>query len=436
MLRLFVRFTSPVGRLVDGALDARIDCVVWDDADGVKSQGRTDAAGLATLIAEEAPWATDPAQVVAFVPTAEVVALRCEVPGRTAAQLRRAARYAVEPFITEDIDTMHVACGALARHKPVHCLVTPRDAMRAWLDVLGNAGLAAGCMTPEAMALPADGGTIAVLYDGEDALVRAGDQVASIDVANLAAALVSLRADLDEADGVLLHQVNGGLSAVDLRAAGFATDEVEEVEEVGEVGSEGSVLAELARSFDARAAIDLLQGEFTAKRHANGAWSRWRPAAVLAGAWLVLGLLVAGAQGLWANRQADGYRAEAVALYREIYGVDRAPGNPATRMRVRLGQAPETRLGFHRLLGHLGVALSDLSGKYELRSVSYTERGGFGADVLVADYDVLDELKAALGARGLDLEIVSAEQHEERARASIRLADHWIGPGWAGDKRG
>ena len=113
-----------------------------------------------------------------------------------------------------------------------------------------------------------------------------------------------------------------------------------------------------------------------------------------------------------------------------------APGNPATRMRVRLGQAPETRLGFHRLLGHLGVALSDLSGKYELRSVSYSERGGFGADVLVADYDVLDELKAALGERGLDLEIVSAEQHEDRARASIRIADHWIGPGWAGDRRG
>ena len=432
MLRLFVRFTSPVG-LPDGALDARIDCVVWDDADGVKTQGRTDAAGLATLIAEEAPWATDPARVVAFVPTAEVVALRCEVPGRTAAQLRRAARYAVEPFITEDIDTMHVACGALTRHEPVHCLVTTRDAMRAWLNVLGNAGLVPGCMTPEAMALPADGRTIAVLYDGEDALVRAGDQVASIDAANLAAALVSLRAELDEADGVLLHQVNGGLSAVDLRAAGFAIDEVEEVEEVG---SQGSVLGELARSFDARAAIDLLQGEFTVKRRANGAWARWRPAAVLAGAWLVLGLLVAGAQGLWANRQADGYRAQAVALYREIYGVDRAPGNPATRMRVRLGQAPETRLGFHRLLGHLGVALSDLAGKYELRSVSYTERGGFGADVLVADYDVLDELKATLAARGLDLEIVSAEQHEDRARASIRLADHWIGPGWAGDKRG
>ncbi|MCY3814100.1 MAG: type II secretion system protein GspL [Gammaproteobacteria bacterium] len=426
MLRLFVRFTSPV----DGMQEALLDWLIRDDADGVQAEGRTDRAGLATLVADDAPWATDPARVVAFVPTAEVVALRCEVPGRTAAQLRRAARYAVEPFVTEDIDTMHVACGALARHEPVRCLVTPHAAMWAWLDVLGEAGIAPGCMTPEAMALPTDANTIAVLYDGDDALVRAGDQLASIDAANLAAALTSLRTDLDDADGVMLRQINGSLSAVDLRAAGFAIDEVEKV------GSHGSVLADLASAFDARLAIDLLQGEFTVKRRAGGAWARWRPAAVLAGAWLVLGLLIAAAQGFWANHRADGYRAEAVALYRDIYGVDRAPGNPATRMRVRLGQAPETRLGFHRLLGHLGVALSDLSGKYELRSVSYNERSGFGADVLVADYDVLDELKAALGERGVDLEIVSAEQHEDRARASIRIADHWIGPGWAGNRRG
>ena len=426
MLRLFVRFTSPV----DGAEEeAQVDWLLRDDADGNQAQGRTDGAGLAALVADDAPWATDPARVVAFVPTAEVVALRCEVPGRTAAQLRRAARYAVEPFVTEDIETMHVACGALSRHEPVRCLVTPRAAMHAWLDLLGDAGIAPGCMTPEAMALSADTNTIAVLFDGDDALVRAGDQLASIDAANLAAALTSLRADLDDADGVMLCQINGSLSAVDLRAAGFAIEDVEEV------GSHGSVLADLASAFDARLAIDLLQGEFTVKRRAGGAWARWRPAAVLAGAWLVLGLLVAVAQGFWANHRADGYRAEAVALYRDIYGVDRAPGNPATRMRVRLGQAPETRLGFHRLLGHLGVALSDLSGKYELRSVSYNERSGFGADVLVADYDVLDELKAALGARGVDLEIVSAEQHEDRARASIRIADHWIGPGWAGNRR-
>ena len=411
MQRLFLRLSDPAA--------SRVDWLVRDDAHGVQAEGRVHATDLAGVIAVEAPWADDPVRVVALVPTADVVALRCEVPGRTSAQLRRAVRYAAEPFVTEDIDTMHVACGPLSRHEPVRCLVTPHEAMRDWMALLGTAGVVPGCLTPEAMALPADADAISVLYDGDEALVRTADQIASVDAANLAAVLAALRADRQGADAPSLRQINGCLPELDLRAAGFAGGEVEQV------AVDGSVLSYLAEVFDTRRAIDLSQGEYKVKRRHTGAVARWRPAAMVAAAWVVLGLLLAGVQGVWANHRADGFRAEAEALYRGIYGVARAPPNPASRMRVRLGQAPETRLGFHRLLGHLGRVLSELPGQYELRSVSYSERSGFGADVLVADYDVLDQLKAELAGRGLELDIVSAEQHGNRARASIRIADRW-----------
>ena len=429
MLRLFLRFAGPLVRADGDASAVELDWLVWDEAGSTTAQGRTQAAGLESVVAEHAPWANAPAQVVVFVPTADIVALRCDVPGRTTAQLRRAARYAVEPFITEDIDTMHVAYGALARHEAVRCLVTPRHVMQQWLRCLTDAGITPGCMTPDALALPGQVDAVSVLYDGEAALVRTADEVASLDLANLAPILETIRLGFDEADSPMLRQINGSLSEVELRASGFAVEEVDNVS----VGN--SVLSYLASVFNSRQVIDLLQGEFAVSRRATGVWARWRPAAIVAGAWLVLGLLLAAAQGFWADHRADGYRAAATDLYRAVYGVDRAPGNPATRMRVRLGQAPETQLGFHRVLGHLGAALSELSGQYELRSVSYNERSGFGADVFVNDYDVLDELKSSLGARGLDLEIVSAEQHEGRARASIRIADHWIGPDWGGRKR-
>ncbi len=429
MSRLFLRFASPPTRLEGDASAAELDWLVWDDAGSATAQGRTEAAGLTAVVVDHAPWAKDPVRVVVFVPTAEVVALRCNVPGRTTAQLRRAARYAVEPFITEDIDTMHVAYGALARHEAVRCLVTPRNVMQQWLACLADVGITPGCMTADALALPGQVNAISVLYDDDAALVRTADEVASLDLANLAAILETIRDGFDETDSPMLRQINGSLSEVELRASGFSTEEVDNVT-VGD-----SVLSYLASVFESRRVIDLLQGEFAIRRRATGAWARWRPAAIVAGAWLVLGLLLAAAQGFWADHRADGYRAAATALYRDVYGVDRAPGNPATRMRVRLGQAPETQLGFNGLLGHLGVALSELSGQYELRSVSYNERSGFGADVFVNDYDVLDELKSSLGERGLDLEIVSAEQHEGRARARIRIADHWIGPDWGGHKR-
>ena len=430
MPRLFIRFDGALVRTDADAFDVETDWLVCDDAGSMTAQGRTDGNDLAAVVAREAPWATDSTRVVVFVPTAEVVGLRCDVPGRSAAQLRRAARYAVEPFIAEDIDTMHVACGALARHEPVRCLVVPRRTMTDWLKCLTSVGIAPGYITPDAMALPSVPNGVTVLYDGDSALVRTTDEIASIDLANLGPTLETLRSGFDESASPMLRQVNGTLSEVELRAGGFAAAEVHDVP------VEDSLLAFLAASFELGDAIDLLQGEFTVKRRATGAWMRWRPAAALAAGWLALAAVITGAQGFWANQRADGYREQAIALYREIYGVERAPGNPATRMRVRLGQAPETRLGFQRVLGYLGVALSELSERYELRSVSYNERSGFGADVVVADYEVLDQLKLALGRQGLDLEIVSAEQHEDRARASIRIADHWIGPGWSGAKRG
>ena len=132
MLRLFLRFAGLVRADGDASV-AELDWLVWDDVGSTTAQGRTQAAGLESVVADHAPWADAPARVVVFVPTADIVALRCDVPGRTTAQLRRAARYAVEPFITEDIDTMHVAYGALARHEAVRCLVTPRHVMQQWL---------------------------------------------------------------------------------------------------------------------------------------------------------------------------------------------------------------------------------------------------------------------------------------------------------------
>ena len=78
------------------------------------ASGRVAAETLAETVAAHAPWASDPARVVVFVAAADVLLLGARVPGRNPAQIRQAAPYAVEEFLTEDIDSMHVACGAIS----------------------------------------------------------------------------------------------------------------------------------------------------------------------------------------------------------------------------------------------------------------------------------------------------------------------------------
>ena len=418
MSRLFLRFKEPVAKDEEGGFAGDAEWLVQDDAGLVQDVAAGDVGALAAWIREHAEWADDPARVVVFVPAGETLAVHCSVPGRNAAQIRKAAPYAVEEFITDDIETMHVACGPLARGEPVRCLVAPRRRVRDWQGCLLAAGIAPGCMTADAMALPVAEAAVTVAYDGDAALVRTPDQIASVDLVNLPSVLAALHDEIEaRSEAPTLHEMHGALSDMDVRAAGFS--ESSHAEDIHD-----SLLGHLAAHFDAAERIDLLQGDFAVRRRVGAVWTRWRAVAAGLALWGVLGLILAVAQGVWASRQADGYRAAAVALYQEVYGVGRVAGNPASRMRRQLGQAPSETLGFHALLGNLGVALDEAGGRYELRSVTFSERSGFGAEVLIASLDALEALQSALAERGFELEMVSAEQQpDDRVRANLRLSE-------------
>ena len=429
MPHLHLRFRGRA-QVRDDAVDADLEWHLREN-DGSRRQGRTTAGALAELLAD-AGWTEDPANVTALVPVAETLAVTCEVPGRNAAAQRSAARYAVEEFLTEDIDAMHVACGPLARGQPVRCLATPRERMETWLAVLARANVEPGLLTADAMMLPSDAAAVSVLFEGDEALVRSGDQVASVDADNLIAALAAIRAGFDAEESPGLRQFNGALPAGDVAAAGFSPEAAHQAAAesmaaatvpAATVAEEAGVLGFLADQEHAAAAapVNLLQDDFAVKRQRAGAWAHWRPAAALAGVGLAIALALWTAEGVWAGLRADAQREEARALYREIFDTERAPGSPAMIMRRRLGQAVANPAGFHRLLGELGTALG-ATGQYEMRSVSFAERNGLVAEVLVRDYDAVETLQQSLRERGLTVEVGSSEQQQARVRTSIRIA--------------
>ena len=413
MPRLFLRFPAP---LADGEA-ARLEWLERDGAGAIAAEGRVALAEFGEVARRCQPWASDPANVVAFIPASVALALSCDVPGRSAAQRRRAAPYAVEEYVADDIDTMQVACGAMLRGEPVHCLAMPRAGVERYLNALAAAGVAPGWLTTDALALQARPATISVFYLGEDAaLVRAGQESASVDAANLPAAVEALRGTLEEAEGApKLRQLGGRLS--DIALAAFAAEDIETEPR------DGSVLARLALEFDPDGAINLLQGDYAPKRAPSSAEGQWRKVAAFAGAGIALGLAALAAQGVWAAWRADALREEATALYRDIYDVESVPGNAATRMRFRLGQAPASRAGFHFLLGNLGRALHQLGARFELTSLAYSERSGLRAELTVPSYDALETLEDSLTGRGVQLEVVSAEQDGAVVHTNLRVAE-------------
>ena len=412
MRRLFVRIKAPVVR-TDAGFDASVDYLVLDEDGMTESAGRTNGAGLAEFVETNAHLAEDPARVVVLVSVTEVLSASCVVPGRSVAQMRRAVPYAVEEFVADDIDTMQVACGDLARNRPVRCLVAPRSSVEDWLAFLAESGIQPGFLTADAMALADDANVVDVLFEDDHALVRAAEQMACVDLPNLGEVIAGVTGtDADPDEPTALRLINGTLADLPrLNLDAFAVEEVP---------LETSVLGFLAGEFDGRS-VNLLQGDYAVRRRPTGAWSRWRPVAAVAGIWFGVGLALLAAQGFWADYQASRFQEQAVDLYRTLYGVDRVAGNPATRMRRMLGQITGTDESFHGLAGQFGEGLSAISGQYELRGVTYSTRRGLDADLVVADDAVLERLGASLRRQGLDMEVISTDSAQSGARIGARL---------------
>ena len=409
---LFLRYTAMADPAMDGP-DPDVDWLVRGDGGTTVAEGHTPIAALAEVIEAHAPWADDPDNVIVFVPTDDVLAVTCEVPGRNANQIRRAVPYAVEEFVADDIDTMHVACAELRRGEPVHALIAARVRIEDWLSGVSAAGAVPGYMTADAMGLGRRDDSVVAVVDGDRVLLRAGSEIACVDRPNLATALGVLRGGLGEPAG--LRVVNGALSDAELGRSGFAGDEVEHI------GLDQSLLAHLADEFDAGQAINLLQGDFTVRRLPGGVWGRWRPVAAAAGVWLAIGLGFLLAQGIWANHQADKLRGEAVELYRAIFQVERVAGNPADRMRRQLGQTPLEAPGFHDLVSQLGIGLQDVAGRHELRRLQYSARRGLDAELVVDDNAVLERIGGTLREQGLNMEVLSTDSAQAGGRIDARV---------------
>ena len=383
--------------------------------------GTCDADHLAATVARwtvDDAWTLDPSSVLVFVPTASTLSVTCEVPGRNVQQRRRALPFAVEEFVTDDVDDLHIATAAIDRNRPIETLSVPKDMLDRWLEALRNAQIEPGFMTADAYGLPTPSDEALVWFEENLATIRSPEQIATVDTANLDVVLMGLRAEfgVDE-DRTVLVQINGSATSKHLRDAGFLASEVR-----SEVV--GPALEYFAQQIEAGegAAINLLQGDYRPVRRLSAlntnviSGLRW----VASLAVVLVGLTAV--EGVWASRQADTERERANALYEELFQT-RPSGNPSVRMKRALGRLPgDDGVNFLSLLEALAVSLAENVTNFSLRNLSFAKgQRGLIADLTVPSYASLDALEEAVTARGLAWTLSSAQQEDNAVRARIMV---------------
>ena len=375
-----------------------------------RRSGSSDGTANGTESGEE--WALNPANVVLLAPGQHVLSVTCEVPGRNAGQIRRALPYVVEEFIAGNIEGSHIASGPVRRGKPIRCCIIDDGLLRDWLACLRALGIRPGYLVSEAELLPVEPRTASVLFENGHALLRTENHAATIDRGNLLPALMSL--DLDR-----LTLINGGLTDIEASQLEIEVNGGNPVLLAGE----GDLIGYFAERWRAQeAALNLLQGEYAPEVPRNAHTTRWRSIALLAAAWLLLGIAAKAATGIWSAVEADSLESEALAIYAGIFPGDRTATvqNIRRRMQARLGERPDvTGKSMVHFTGDLAVVMDK---SMTLIGIDYNEsRGEFATELLVRRYDDVDRVREALEARGVQAEIASAEQVERGVQARLRM---------------
>lgn len=192
-----------------------------------------------------------------------------------------------------------------------------------------------------------------------------------------------------------------------------------------ELSSDGLCEA-IAQGLQGAAGIELLHGELRPQDDA--------PAMVLPAPWRQLGvlaavvvLLVAGLNLLqsWRYGQlAQQYRAEAAALYNELFPGDKATALLESQFRQRIGQGGTAVGGgaFLALIGPLGQSLAAQGAVLTPQRLHFDEREQvLMLDVSADSFDNLEQLRGALLEAGVAAEIANYRNQGETVTARIRV---------------
>lgn len=379
------------------------------DSEG-RPQGNIHAGSLADAASEVSGQ-----RVVVLVSGVDATLTRVSIPGSSRQKLLRAAPYALEEQLSEDVDNLHFAVGATLEDEGWPVAVIRRQFMDALTAEFLAAGLDVQQVTPDILALPYNAEETSVLVENDVALVRTGYSAGfAVDSDNLGMMLAA-RMNSEEATVPQLHLF---VSKDDLRP--------DMAEFVGETTVEpfaGDPLNVFARGLEARS-INLLQGAYSR----SGDWASllrpWRATAALLVAGILVSNVAMGIDYFRLSRESEQLRAQIEQTFREASPETQRIVNPRIQMQQQLDKLQHQQGaggGFLSLLAQSGQVLKGLSG-VDVSGATF-RAGRLDIDLTVANLQLLDQLKQALMEDGrLSVEIQSATTgQDQRVHSRLRI---------------
>ncbi len=394
-------------KLIDTTLE-HADWLICDEHGALVSGVRTDTLeNIASLV--------EGRKVTVVVPSEWVTLLTATVPG-SAARAVKAIPFALEDFLSEDVEDLHFAIGDKQDSDNYPVAVISHDLMAKMQTRLNEVSLRPTQLLPEQLSLPrfqeSENGWTGLLADNH-LIVRLDDY----------------NGFAVESDSIELLMESCLAEAEDTMPAGMVVfcqegetweykNESLDIEERTCVDS----LSLLASGIHNSTSINLLQGNYSFKQQFSKAWKPWRPAMALAAALLIAFGASKFIEQQKLNSQVSAQKVEMENILKRTFPSIRRIVDPRKQMASEMKKlgAGGGSSGFVSIVNSLNKAIA-AAGNTKLNSISY-KSGRMDLDLETDKLGTLDTLKTTLEGEGrFSMKIESANQSNGRIRGRIRV---------------
>lgn len=359
-------------------------------------------------------------RIAALVPSGDVLMTDVELPPvKGSVRAHQLAPYALEEQLAADVETLHFAVGARneVSGRTAVAVVT-RELMNQWLETLKAAGLDPEVVCAEAALLPDNPGFSVVMLDRDTLSVRrSGATPMALPAGDMGPSLeASLGADLS-AENVMFYATpqewlrhSAEAEALRARCASFKVQLMN-----------AGPLPLLAPQLMSAHFINLLGGNYAPKVSFTNDWRRWRLAAGLA-----LALLVVHVTGLSFELVHDQHSEK--TLDDAIGNVARRsiPGDPGTgavrsriEQRLLTSQKDSSNSGLLPALTAVAQAVNGVNGA-TLQSLNY-HKDGLELRFKTHDAASLDRIDQNLRTNGWQAELTSGAANGSEYEGRIEM---------------
>lgn len=316
------------------------------------------------------------------IPMTAASACAIKLPTLKPRWLRQALPYAVEDWLADDVEHLHLALGEQLANGCHLLLAVPRKLLQGWLEQLATQSVQITAIYVDADLLPRDA-PHALLYGEQGLLGGAGELRLAFQRDNWA----NIVSCLDE----------------------------QSVQKIEDPCPWPLLAAGQTR------AINLAQGEFAIQQAAgNSQW--WRRLALLSGLWLLLQLGFDLTQSWYLQRQGDLQAAASLALYQQLFPQDTRIVNLKAQFADHLNQRTDNQQGTLFVLLQQASQALGTTPQLRVQQLDFNQTSGDLALQLQADdFASLEQFRQRLLQAGLQVQLGSASREAQGVSARMLI---------------